>query len=75
MTYKCIGQDVQENENSPQQAAGYPRGGLALKIRDFQTSEYLLRRSKLRGIRPPEIENTRWFIEVYPIVKTKMSKN
>ena len=45
------------NDNSPQLAAGYPRGGLALKIRDFQTSEYLLRRSTLRGIRPPEIHN------------------
>jgi hypothetical protein len=27
-----------ENENSPQQATGYQRGGFALKIRDFQTS-------------------------------------
>lgn len=53
------GRFLRQNENSPQQAAGYPRGGLALKIRDFQTSEYLLRRSKLRGIRPIAIEGLR----------------
>jgi len=45
-----------ENENSPQLAAGYQRGGFALKIRDFQTSGQFSKRSKLRGIRPVAIE-------------------
>jgi hypothetical protein len=56
-------QVVKLNEDTPQQATGYQRGSFALKIRDFQTSEYLSKRSKLRGIRPVAIEKlaTSWF--------------
>jgi hypothetical protein len=37
---------------------GIKEVGFALKIRDFQTSGYFSKRSKLRGIRPVAIEVT-----------------
>jgi hypothetical protein len=36
---------------------GIKEVGFALKIRDFQTSGYFSKRSKLRGIRPVAIES------------------